>query len=128
MIHTLVKDSQFLCTFMSINFTQYVLLCIVCVTYVCTYVDNQIADLASINELLTKYCTQWRGIGLDLGLEESLLNSIELDHATQRERFEKTMKMWLRKDQDEATWGVLELAVTNANRAELSYDKLLKCT
>jgi len=91
------------------------------------FTDNQIADPANINELLTRHCTLWRGTGLNLGLKESLLDSIEHDHKAQRKCFDITLKMWLQKDQDKATWGVLELAITNANRAELSYGKLLKC-
>ena len=37
-----------------------------------------------------------------------------------------SLKMWFRQAQEKATWGNLELALTNSNRAELSLTKLLK--
>ena len=80
-----------------------------------------------INAILTEHCKLWQGTGLNLGLTQGVLDSIEHDHGALRKRFEETLKMWLRKDQDKATWGVLELAITNANRAELSFPKLLQC-
>ena len=94
---------------------------------VVTLIGDEIADLVDINEILTEHCKLWKGTGLNLGLAGSVLDNIEQDHSTLRKRFEETLKMWLRKDQGKATWGALELAITNANRAELSYPKLLIC-
>ena len=81
----------------------------------------------SINEILTKHCTLWRGTGLNLGLDESVLNNIQNDYKEQRKCFEVTLQKWSSLDQDKATWGVLELALTNANRADLSLTNLLEC-
>ena len=66
----------------------------------------------------------WREIGLKLRLENSVLDIIEVEHTQQRKRLEKTLDAWLKQNQDKATWGVLELAITNANRAELALQPL----
>ena len=95
--------------------------------FACYFLADQIVDPVSINEILTEYCTLWKGTGLHLGLNESVLSTIESDYKEQRKCFEMTLKKWSKQDQDKAKWGVLELALTNANRAELSLEKLLEC-
>ena len=90
-------------------------------------IANEIADAAGIDEILARYCTFWKGTGRNLGLSESVLDVIEEDNKEQRKCFEMTLKMWLWQDQEKATWGVLELAITNSIRAKLSLEKLMKC-
>ena len=80
----------------------------------------------SDGEILTKYAGLWRGVGLNLGLKSFLLNNIEEENHLQRQRFEKTLDAWIKQDQDNATWSVLELAITNANRAVLGLKRLTK--
>ena len=36
------------------------------------------------------------------------------------------LNSWVKMDQDKATWGTLELALSNANRVELGLDPLLE--
>ena len=69
----------------------------------------------------------WRPIGLKLGLDTSVLNNAEADYHGQRKRFEVMLSMWMKQDGENATWGVLELAITNANREELSIEALSEC-
>ena len=69
----------------------------------------------------------WRQIGLKLGLSDSVLDNVEADHHEQRKRFEVTLSKWMKLDNNSATWGILELAVTNANREELSLGVLSEC-
>jgi len=60
-----------------------------------------------------------------LGLQSSVLDIIEADYPhDQRKRLSKTLDAWIKQDQDKATWGVLELAITNANRVELALSPL----
>ena len=83
-------------------------------------------DKITDGEILTKYANLWRGVGLNLGLERYLLDNIDEDYQRQRQKFEGTLDAWIDKDQDNATWGVLELAITNANRAKLALGRLLE--
>jgi len=46
------------------------------------------------------------------------LNKIDEDNQ-QKNRFQETLHAWIEQDQDNATWCILELAITNANRAVL---------
>jgi len=98
----------------------YILLCF-------TFPANQIVDENSVNEICTKYAASWRQIGLKLGLDASVLNNIEIDYHQQRNRFEETLRKWMKLAGNNATWGALELAITNANREELSLEALTKC-
>ena len=81
-------------------------------------------DANGLNDILTEYCWLWRGIGLNLGLRSKVIDNIERDYTEQRRRFEMTLEKWQMQDGGKATWGALELAITNANRADLSYNRL----
>ena len=59
-------------------------------------------------------------------MQSSVLDIIETDYPNdQRKHLSKTLDAWMKQDRDRATWGVLELAITNANRAELALSPLL---
>ena len=84
-------------------------------------IGNEKADPGSFDEIVTKHCILWREIGLKLGLKSSVLDIIDADNPNdQKKRLSKTLDAWIKQDQDKATWGVLELAITNANRAQLA--------
>jgi len=88
-------------------------------------VGDQKADPSAFPEIITDHCGLWRAIGLKLGLQSSVLGIIEADFPNdQRQRLSKTLDTWIKQDQDKATWGVLELAITNAIRAELALPSL----
>ncbi|XP_065901708.1 uncharacterized protein [Dysidea avara] len=86
----------------------------------------QVADANSFTEFLTQYSFLWNKIGLKLGLSRSVLENIQADIPKQVDRFERTLQDWLKLDGDSATWGVLELAMTNANRQYFELKPLLK--
>ena len=52
-----------------------------------------------------------------------MLNQVEADHHTVRERFRVTLEKWLQLNVG-VTWGNLELAITNANRESLGLQPL----
>ena len=90
------------------------------------FIANKTVDHASLNEILTKHAGLWRGVGFNLGLSYAVIENIAHDHPRQRRQFEETLHAWMKQDRDSATWGILELAITNANRAELSLGRLSK--
>ena len=59
-----------------------------------------------------------------MGLKSCVLENIEADNSEQRKRFEITLSNWLKLDGNNATWGVLELAISNANRENLGLKAL----
>ena len=87
-------------------------------------VADQIVDAGGIQDILTKYCRLWKGTGAKLGLDASVLEAIESEYSKQRKRFEEVLNKWLHLDGDKATWGVLEHAMSDANRAEFSLGSL----
>ena len=98
--------------------------------YVCSYVcavwyclDDQRPESRDLSKFLTEYCKHWRDTGLQLGLQSSVLDQVEADYHTQRECFRVTLDKWLQLNVG-VTWGSLELAITNANRASLSLQPL----
>ena len=70
-----------------------------------------------------KYASDWYNIGIELGLELNVLDTIENDHSQRSEKsvtcFLKTLDRWLGLNNDDATWKALEVALTNVNRAKL---------
>ena len=76
-----------------------------------------------IFRFLTDYCKHWRGTGLQLQLNTSVLDQVEADYHTLSERFRVTLEKWLQLNVG-VTWGNLELAITNANRENLGLQPL----
>ena len=81
--------------------------------------------MGQLNRFLTEYCKLWKSIGYKLGLEDVVLDMIQSDCPTQRERFTAVLQKWLELDA-KPTWNTLELAITNARREELSLEALQK--
>ena len=79
--------------------------------------------MGELNRFLTEYCKLWKSIGYKLGLEDAVLDMIQSDCPTQRERFATVLQKWLEQD-SKPTWRTLELAITNARREELSLEAL----
>ena len=76
-----------------------------------------------LSGFLTKYCKMWKYIGYKLGLEDTVLDMIQGDHSTQRERFMATLQKWL-EQAARPTWNTLELVITNAHREEMDLKPL----
>ena len=79
--------------------------------------------MSELNKYLVKYCGLWRATGLKLGLEDDLLETIARDNPKHQECFRVMLQKWLIQDVN-ATWNTLELAITNAQRDDLSLDNL----
>ena len=80
-------------------------------------------EMSELNKYLVKYCGLWRAIGLKLGLEDDLLETIARDNPKHQECFRVILQKWLIQDVS-PTWNTLELAITNAQRDDLSLDNL----
>lgn len=59
------------------------------------------------NEVTPKYAVAWKSLGLELGLDEGVLEQIDADYRFVADRCNNMLKMWLRRD-------------PNANKAKLS--------
>ena len=71
----------------------------------------------------TKYATDWYNIGIELEVDLCVLDNIKQNNLNQNEAcFQKTLDKWLKLNTNDATWGTLEVAVTNVNRAKLKLD------
>ena len=91
---------------------------------VCIYfIADKKPEMSELNKYLVKYCGLWRAIGLKLGLEDDLLETIARDNPKHQECFRVMLQKWLIQDVS-ATWNSLELAITNAQRDDLSLDNL----
>ena len=84
---------------------------------------NERPTMNELNRYLTEYCKLWKSIGYKLGLEDAVLDMIQSDCLAHRERFAAVLQKWLELDA-RATWNMLELAITNARREELSLEAL----
>ena len=87
------------------------------------FAANKKPEMSELNKYLVKYCGLWRAIGLKLGLEDDLLETIARDNPKHQECFRVMLQKWLIQDVS-ATWNTLELAITNAQRDDLSLDNL----
>ena len=88
------------------------------------YIGDERPAAKDYQKFLTKYCLEWKSIGLHLGLEQALLSLIGADHSGQhRDCLRLTLENWLQMD-TKATWSKLELAITNANRVKSGIDPI----
>ena len=88
------------------------------------FTDSQRPESKDLYRFLTKYCELWRGIGLQLGLECTVLDQVASAHPTNhRECLRVTLEKWLKLNVG-VTWDDLELAMTNANRENLDLQPL----
>ena len=88
-----------------------------------SYIGDEKPEMNDLCKHLVKYCCQWRVIGLKLGLNDDLLETIAGDNPKQQECFRVMLQKWLKQDIS-PTWNTLELAITNAQRDDLSLDNL----
>lgn len=69
--------------------------------------------------VIVRHACDWYGIGLELGLQNSNLKVISKDYKHDCEAcFTSVLSKWLDLT-PRATWKMLEVAMTNANRASL---------
>lgn len=82
------------------------------------FIENEIPSNEDLNRyIIGKYATDWCDIGMELGLDIDVLNTIEKDHHQQSILcLQKALDKWLMLNTDNATWKSLEIALTNINR------------
>ena len=79
--------------------------------------------MKNLNHYVTKkYAADWRDIGIELDLPLPTLEIISKDnHHECVACFQSTLYKWLESTPD-ATWRMLEVAITNVMRAKLGLD------
>ncbi|XP_065900168.1 uncharacterized protein [Dysidea avara] len=80
--------------------------------------------MRDLNRYVTKrkYATDWKDIGIELGLELDVLDVIEKDNPQQSVScLQKTLDKWLKLTPN-ATWRTLEITLTNVRRLQLCLD------
>ena len=72
--------------------------------------------------VIKKYAADWKKIGLELGLPPDTLRIIRINYPHQVEDcFEDELDRWLKLTPN-ATWRMLEVALTNVSRQRLVLD------
>ena len=72
--------------------------------------------------VINKFAIDWKDVGLELGLNLSVLHMVKVDHLNQsRMCLQAILEKWLRLTPD-ATWRALEIALTNVTRQKLDLD------
>ena len=77
--------------------------------------------MRDLNRYVTKYAKDRRNIGLELGLQLGVLDNIEANDQQVEKCLQKMLDKWLRSNPN-ATWKILEVALTNASRLQLGLD------
>ena len=85
--------------------------------------DDQKPKQKDLQRFIVRYGKHWRSIGLELGLEECVLDEVTADDSGQSEWFRRILVKWIELGV-EVTWRRLELAISNANRMSLSLEPL----
>ena len=70
-----------------------------------------------------KYATEWNDIAIELGLKPSTVKIIKMDNQKCEECFKEALQKWLEISPN-ATWSILEVAITNVKRAKESLDPI----
>ena len=71
--------------------------------------------------IVHKYASDWEDIALELGLDEQVVAIIKKDNRECVDCIRNTLQKWLDLTPN-ATWKMLEVAVTNVKRIQLSLD------
>ena len=87
------------------------------------YIENTRPTTKHLNRYVMRYASNWYTIGIELGLEPGILDIIEKNHSQDGVTcFQKTLDNWLKLNTIDATWKILEVALTNVNRSNLGLD------
>jgi len=79
--------------------------------------------MRDLNRYVIKKCaTDWKDIGLELGLQHSTLKVVKHNNPLQVEDcLEEVLDKWLQLNRN-TTWRTLEVALTNVSRQKLGLD------
>ena len=87
------------------------------------YIEDGLPSMKGLNRYVVhKYASNWKDIALELDLSEPEIAIIEKDNQECVDCFRKTLQKWLDSATLHATWKSLEVAITNAKRAQLCLD------
>ena len=86
-------------------------------------IEEATPTMKNLNRYVTeKYAANWRDIGIELDLKLHTLEIISKDnHHECVPCFQSTLDKWLTSTPD-ATWRMLEIAITNVMRGRLGLD------
>lgn len=83
-------------------------------------IEKERPTVQDLNKYVVReYADEWYNVGMELGLELDILDNIDKDHLQQNVIcFQKALEKWLKLDNCNATWKLLEVALSgvNANR------------
>ncbi|XP_071851233.1 uncharacterized protein [Apostichopus japonicus] len=89
---------------------------------------NNIVDDDIISKLSKSLTREWRDVGRGLKITEAEMQDLTIDvRSGQRETIYQMLILWKRKHGDDATYGALIKALTNAGRKDLSDDIQKHC-
>lgn len=89
------------------------------------YIEGDTPTMKDLNRyVIKKYAADWIDIGLELGLENSMLCTIEADYPNKSVTcLRNVLDKWLKLNTSgNATWKILEIALTNVRRQQLGLD------
>ena len=93
------------------------------VQFIISLVENHTPTMKDLHRyFIKKHAADWKDIGLELELKLDILKAIRQNNTHKVEDcLEDVLDRWL-KLTPSATWGTLELALTNVNRQKLDLD------
>ena len=86
------------------------------------HTENNTPTMKDLNRYVKKYASDWKDIGLELGLELNALGIIGTNNKQNVvDCLQVMLDMWLKSSRN-TTWHELEVALTNVNRQKLGLD------
>ena len=87
-------------------------------------IENEMPTMKDLSRyVIKKYASDWKSIGLELGIDNHSLKNIKTDNPKDCVAcLQETLEKWMEIDTEGVTWKILELALTNVNRANLKLD------
>ena len=107
----------------TVSFTWPLVACHYVMYFIIT--EEEIPNMRDLRRyIIMTHAPHWRDIGVELKLKTTRLNNISIYHPNDCTAcFAKTLGYWLSSNPN-ATWGVLEVAITNVMRAKLGLERV----
>ena len=99
------------------------LYCVLRIFYLLWLIESKKPTTKDLNRYVArKFASDWEDIGIELGLDLDVLKIIARDNPQRSEAcLRETLDKWLKLNTD-ATWEILEVALTNVNRTKLGLE------
>ena len=86
------------------------------------YIEDDVPSMRDLNRYVVHKCaSEWEDIAFELGLDKQV-EIIKKDNRECKDCLRRTLQKWLDSSTPPATWKTLEVAITNAKRAQLFLD------